>query len=246
MIQMQVDPKSIDKFSELINKKIKAIEFVVSPSSLTEIGKTIFIITAKRFLQDISVAAKADPKRFHHIYEWGAVGQTSKKLFLIKRSHVQYGQLEIEFIFSKSTKPVPIPARLLQPARTRYNRRIFASSRHIFRDKASIMEKNDPVHIITKRTIVFTPDGSQLVFVPKDKVINIMNPGGVKTTHALAEFSEIWYTMKAPAVITRSRLINNIVKEVVSSINTGNNSPSQVSAIIKNTNSKYSGETSVL
>jgi hypothetical protein len=34
-----------------------------------------------------------------------------------------------------------------------------------------VIESNKPIHILTKKTIVFSPDGENLVFVPRNKII---------------------------------------------------------------------------
>jgi hypothetical protein len=249
MIQIVVTDKTFNNVIKIIDSKVKQLEFVASPTALTEISKSIFTITSKRFLEDLAFQATHYPKKFHHLYEWDFVGHNSKKLFLIKRSHIQYGQLEIELVFLQSTTPVPIQARLLQPARTRYSRRSVVSARHIFRDKASIMEDNNPIHIYTKRTIVFVgkeydgnPENDYLVFVPKDKVINIMNPGGNQTTHALQEFSQYWFKIKAPLAISQSNLIKQIGNRVAKVVNKQGSSISQVYNEIKQVNFEYSQE----
>ena len=215
---------------------------IVSPTALTEISKAVFTITAKRFLQDLSMAAKQDPARFHHLYEWGQVGNPTQKLFIMKRTRIQYGQLQIDLIPMKSNKPVPIPTRLREPGPTGRT----VSAKHIFRNKMEIMENNSPIHIYTKKTIVFSPDGQELVFLPKDRMINISHPGGPRTTHALREYTHTWYSMKAPTVITQSRLIRQIANEVAKTVNKQGSNPSQVYNTIKRVNSQYSREVSSL
>lgn len=242
MIQVQVTPKSIDSALKVISSKVKQAEVIISPNSLTEISKAIFMITSKKFLSDLSIAAKSDPQRFHHLYEWGEVGNNKQKLFLMKRGTVQYGNLRIDFIPLKSSKPVPIPARLLNPEPSGK----VVSAQNIFKDKMNIMENNIPVHIYTKRTIAFTPDGNNIVFVPKGKLIEIMNPGGSRTSHSLEEFSNIWYLMKAPTAITNSRLIRQIGNEVAKVLNKQNSNSSQVYETIRRVTSSYSQEISIL
>ena len=109
-----------------------------------------------------------------------------------------------------------------------------------------IMEENKPIHMVTKKTIVFSPDGRNLVFVPAGRVIDIMNPGGAKTTHALRDFSKIWYDTKAPMVISNSRLIQQIGNEVAKTINMQGSSAEMVYKTIKKVTSNYSQDRDVI
>ena len=151
MIQLTVPKSSFEAVSTLINSKIKQMEIVVSPISLTEISKAIFTITTKKFLKDLNIAALTEPKKYHHLYEWGDIGKENRKLFLLKRSSIKYGNLTIDIIPLKSTKPVPINSALVSPGPT--GKKVTAKS--IFRNKMEIMEENKPIHMVTKKTIVF-------------------------------------------------------------------------------------------
>jgi len=242
MIQLMVPKSNFEAVSVLINSKVKQMEIVISPISLTEISKAIFTITTKKFLKDLSIAALTDPKKYHHLYEWGDVGKENRKLFLLKRSSVKYGNLTIDIIPLKSTKPVPINSVLASPGTTGKK----VTTKSIFKNKMEIMEENKPIHMITKKTIVFTPDGKDLVFVPAGKVIDIMNPGGSKTTHALRDFSKIWYDTKAPIVINNSRLIQQIGNEVAKTINRQGSSPEMVYKTIKKVTSNYSQDRDII
>ena len=242
MIQLTVPKSSFEAVSTLINSKIKQMEIVVSPISLTEISKAIFTITTKKFLKDLNIAALTEPKKYHHLYEWGDIGKENRKLFLLKRSSIKYGNLTIDIIPLKSTKPVPINSALVSPGPT--GKKVTAKS--IFRNKMEIMEENKPIHMVTKKTIVFSPDGSNLVFVPARKVIDIMNPGGAKTAHALRDFSKIWYDTKAPMVISNSRLIQQIGNEVAKTINMQGSSAEMVYKTIKKVTSNYSQDRDVI
>jgi hypothetical protein len=242
MIQLTVPKSNFETVSSLIDNKVKQMDIIVSPMSLTEISKAIFTITTKKFLKDLSIASLQDPKKYHHLYEWGEIGKENRKLFLLKRSSIRYGNLTIDIVPLKSTKPVPINSALSVPGATGKK----VTSKSIFKNKMEIMEENNPIHIITKKTIVFSPDGRDLVFVPAGRVIDIMNPGGVKTTHALRDFSKIWYDTKAPIVINNSRLIQQIGNEVAKVINTQGSSKDMVYKTIKMVSSKYSQDRDVV
>jgi len=242
MMQLQVNPAAIKAVEELVNSKIKQAEVIISPEGLTEVAKAVFTITTKRFLKDLSRAAIEDPKRFHHLYEWSAVGNQKQKLFMVRRDTVRSGKLSISFVPLKSTKPVPIDSRLLEPGPTGK----IVSARHIFREKMRVMEEGKPIHFITKRTIAFSPDGNRIVFVPKDNIINIINPGGRETTHALKEFSTRWYASQPQDVVSQSRLIRQIGNEVAKELNRSSSTKSQIKSIIRKVSSNYSKEVTML
>jgi hypothetical protein len=238
MIQLQIDPKVINAAEAVIKSKISEAEEIISPASLSEIGKAIFTITAKRFLQDLAQTAIQNPHQYHHLYEWGRVGNTSQKLFLIKRTNIRYGNLSVTFVPLQSKTPVPINSALLTPGKTGK----VVNSIHIFRDKMRIMEENIKVHYETKRTIVFNEFDEGLVFVPKNHIVNIMDPGGKETTGSLKQYSTYWYSTEASKVVSQSNLIKQIGNEVVKTINSNNSSKTKVRDTIRKVVSSYSKE----
>jgi len=238
MIQLQIDPKAINAAEAVIKSKIGEAEEIISPTSLSEIAKAVFTITAKRFLQDLSKVAMENPHKYHHLYEWNKVGITSQKLFLIKRTNIKYGDLVITFVPMQSTSPVPINSALLVPGKTGK----IVNSVHIFRDKMRIMEENIKVHYETKRTIVFNEFDEGLVFVPKNHIVNIMDPGGKETTGSLKQYSNYWYETEAPRIVSQSNLIKQIGNEVVKTMNSNNSSKTKVRDTIRKVVSSYSKE----
>jgi hypothetical protein len=237
-IQIKIDESSFKNIEKIVTHKVEQLEYVVSSNAKTEIAKAVFTITTKRFLKDLSNAAKNDEKKYHHLYESNKIGSNSKKLFLVKRTKFQHGDLNISFIPLKSTEPVRISKRLLRPGPTGKK----VTARSIFRDKMEVMESNKPVHILTKRTIVFSPDGENLVFVPRNKIINIMSPGGKDTTNALQNFATTWYSTKAEIVVRQSSLFKRIASRVGVVVNRKGSTKSDVLNAIKQVTSKYSNE----
>jgi hypothetical protein len=237
-VQIKIDESSFRNIEKIVTHKVEQLEYMLSPNSKTEISKAIFTITARRFLKDLSHAARNDEKRYHHLYESNKIGSDSKKLFIIKRSKIQYGELIISFVPLKSTEPVRISERLLRPGPTGKK----VTARSIFRNKMEVMESNKPIHILTKKTIVFSPDGENLVFVPKNKIINIMSPGGKDTTNALQNFANTWYSTKAEIVVKQSDLFKRIASRVGVVVNRKGSSKSDVLNAIKQVTSKYSNE----
>jgi hypothetical protein len=241
MIEIIINPEDISNFNVIVQNKVKSAEFMAHYKSMTEVAKAMFTITTKKFLQDLSVAAQNDHKRYHHLYEWEAIGRTSRKLFAMERTRVIGGELIITIVPIKSTKAVPIRSPLNIPGPTGK----VVTAKHIFRDKMQVIENNDPVTIETKRTIVFSPDGQKLIFVPKDKVITIKNPGGTAAKDALLEFSNTWYSTKPEMVMDQSRLIRQMANRVVDLLNTDAANPESVYRTIQEVNKSYSKEITV-
>lgn len=240
MIQITVDPKAIQAATDKIASKVKQLELIVSPISLTEISKAVFTITTKKFLKDLTVEALMDTQRYHHIYEWNSIGKTNKKLFVMKRSKVQYGNLIITIIPLQSTTLVPLKTIVTTAGPTGKS----VTARSIFRDKMDIMENDIPIHYITKRNIVFTPDGTSLVFVHKDTPISILHPGGNKTTHALRDFADSWYATKASVAVSSSQLLSRIGQKVAIVVSQTGSTPAQVYAAITSVAQSYGSEIS--
>lgn len=242
MIRVQVNPAVITSVNKMISEKIDMAEEIIRPRSLTEIAKAAFVITGKQFLRDLSAAAIQDPDRYHHLYEWNAIGNDKQRLFIMRRDGVRSGNLVISLIPKPSTTFVPIDTELLEPGETGK----VVSSQHIFRDKMRVMEENTPIFYETKRTIVFSSNPGTLVFVPKNTIIEIMDPGGGRTQYALKNFSSNWYSMSAQSAMLDSRIFDQIGKEVTKVINRGSSTNSQVFAAVNRVTSRYSKETTTL
>lgn len=236
MIQITIDQRTSQNIEKYVLRKVDQLDAVISPNAKTEIAKAIFSITAKRFLKDLATAARSDPRKYHHLYEWNKIGSDPSRLFIMKASSVKYGNLKIVFVPVKSRIPVPISKTLATPGPTYKS----VSARHIFRDKMEIMESGKPVHIMTKKTIVFSPDNNELVFVPKNHIVNIVNPGGKQTTGALREFSNIWYASKAEIVVKQSMLFKKISKRVAEIMNEKGTTKNNVIEAIKEVSNAYS------
>jgi len=248
MIQISVSPADIKAATLKIENKVKQAEFAVSPMAMTEIAKAAFTITAKKFIQELSLEATQNPKKYHHLYEWNKVGNPSQKLFILKRMTVQYGKLTVRLETTRSSSFVPIREELLQPGPTGKT----VSSRHIFKDKASVMEEGRPVRISSSKIMVFYSDsvmrtgGNGLVFIPSGQIINVRNPGGTQVKGALRDYSELWYATRPAMIIEKSRLFSQIGNAVAKALNMQSSSPSTVIKAIQAVTAEYSQEISVI
>jgi len=252
MTQMliEVDPVSNNKFNALVNAKVKQGEFLASSTVRTEVAKAIFTITARKFLKDLNIAAKENPKKFHHIYEWDSIGKTSEMLFLMKRAGVQAGNLKIVIVPLRSSKIVPIREELSTPGPS--GRKV--DSEHIFKDKMKVMEEGQPVRIEVKsaKALAFVGTGPSaneqgIIFWKKERgPIIVPNPGGDQVKGALTEFLRTWYETKAPLTFEQSGMGKKIVSRVAVVLNSNDPSISSIYNAVKEVNSSYSQELTVI
>jgi len=211
MIQLQIDTKQM--IQELDNK-IAGIKELTSPTVLQEIAKATFTITGNRFVQDLDSYARRNPKKMHHIYEWGGVGKPQSRLFVLERTSILYGDLNITTRFLPSKLPVPISPALLTPGPTGK----VVSRRSIFKDKAAVMEKGAKVSFAAKRILAFA-DGQGLAFIAKGTTININHPGGLQTQNAFATYMLDWYTKNGNVIMDSSGFYERVQAETEAALN---------------------------
>ena len=112
----------------------------------------------------IDALARSKPKSLHHVYEWKKTGNKSARLFKLNKTSqvgLSFG-INYEFLPSKSMVPASTGKR-----------------RHMFINKASVMEKGEPLVIRPKSAdrLVFEIDG-ETVFMPKGASVTVKRPGG--------------------------------------------------------------------
>lgn len=129
----------------------------------------IFDQIDKDFGNYIDALARSKPKSLHHVYEWKKTGNKTARLFRLNRLANDGLSIRFNYEFLPSRSMVPGPG----------NRR-----RHMFANKASIMEKGKPLVIRPKNSerLVFEHDG-ETIFMPKDTPVTVNRPGGSAATN---------------------------------------------------------------
>ena len=112
----------------------------------------------------IDALARSKPKSLHHVYEWKKSGNKTARLFKLNKTEqvgLSFG-VNYEFLPSKSMVPSSNGRR-----------------RHVFANKASIMEKGNPLVIRPKNAerLVFQID-DETIFMPKGASVTVKRPGG--------------------------------------------------------------------
>jgi hypothetical protein len=122
----------------------------------------------KDFGNYLDSQARVNPKSLHHVYEWKKTGVPSARLFNLKVSGTSGLSFKIVSEFKPSKSLVPTN---------------FGKSRHVFTNKASVMEAGNPIVIRPKNAerLVFEMNGL-VVRMPKGAPVTVKRPGGGKAT----------------------------------------------------------------
>ncbi len=139
-----------------------------SKSFEKEFRNVIFTQIQKDFGEYIDAKARVEPSRYHHVYEWKRAGDPSARLFKLTAKDAEGLSFKIasQFLMSKTAVP-----------------NNFSDRRHVFKNKAFVMEEGMPLVIKPKNAerLVFEVRGS-MVFLPKGQSVTIKSAGGGKTT----------------------------------------------------------------
>lgn len=132
---------------------------------------TVFNQIDKDFGLFIDSQARTKPKSLHHVYEWNKTGQATSRLY--KLNKLESSGLSFKINYELKISKTAVPSK---------NRK--QTSRYIFANKASVMEKGMPI-IIRPRSaerLVFEIDG-EVIFMPKGKSVTVKSPGGRASTN---------------------------------------------------------------
>lgn len=151
--------------------------------------KTIFDQIQKDFGLYIDAQARVKPKSLHHVYEWKRVGQPNARLFKLKVISEQGISFRMSYEFLDSKTLVPTSKGV---------------HRHVFKNKAMIMENGIPVVIrprFSERLVFEVPGGT--IFMPKQKSVTVNRPGGKAATNQFRLAYARFFT---------GNLVNNSIK----------------------------------
>lgn len=142
--------------------------------------KVIFQQIEKDFGAYIDSQARSKPKQLHHVYEWKKVGNPSARLFNLKMiDEYQFSfRFTYEYKDSKSFVPNNISKR-----------------RHVFKNKAAIMEAGIPLTIAPRAAerLVFESSLGGITFMPKGASVTVRKPGGVAVKQSFETYYKIFF-----------------------------------------------------
>lgn len=156
----------------------------------SKFSELIFKQIDKDFGEYIDSLARSKPKSLHHVYEWKRAGDKTARLFQLKLGSQDGLSFKISYSFIPSTSFVPSSSKFRR--------------RHVFANKASIMEEGRSLVISPKHSerLVFEADG-QTVFMPIGKSVTVRRPGGTASRN---QFS------LAHGRFFSGQLVNNSIK----------------------------------
>ena len=112
--------------------------------------------------------ARVNPKSLHHVYEWNKAGNKGSRLFSLS-------------VLSTDGLSFKITSKLLPSKSAVPNQ--FGKRKHVFINKASVMEAGMPLTIrprYAERLVFETSTG--VVYMPKGASVTVTRPGGGKAT----------------------------------------------------------------
>jgi hypothetical protein len=135
------------------------------------------------FGQYIDAQAASNPKRLHHVYEWGSVGMPQGRLWKLKRMKSTGGAFKISYGFVQSRRVAPIADVLKTPGPTGK----VVKKTAVFKNKAFVMEMGIPVvnKPKTGRYLAFPANNARGIAF-SNRPVRIAYPGGVATKFAFA------------------------------------------------------------
>jgi len=213
-VKLEIDGAQIG--SEL-SAWMGGIEELTKSSVLTQLVRPVFTITGKRFVIDVDNYSRMNPKKMHHVYEWGKIGQSDGRLFVIERGQILSGNLVINTKFLPSKMPVPINPELLQPGKTGKS----VSKQSIFANKAEVMESGRSVSFSAQKVLAFMGSNG-IVFIKPGTQVNILHPGGIQTNNSFGSYMLEWYTSNANAVMDSSGFYDQMAIDVAAAMESSN------------------------
>lgn len=236
MIKLSIEKNSLKNFTDEMNLKIQSIGVMKTPAYLEQIAKAAFVIVGEKFMLATDRYSVQNPKKMHHVYEWGQIGNPSARLFILQRVSILNGLLVTNprFLFSKVA--VPINPELLIPNKNGK----YVNKRNVFRNKAQVMENGIPISYQAQKSLAFMGrDG--IKFIRPGTLVQIRNPGGVATKNAFSEFMLNWYNRNAQQVMDSSGLYERVVNEASVIIGQNKSSSAQMLRSITDIANSVSG-----
>lgn len=128
----------------------------------------------------IDAKSRTSPRSFHHVYEWGRIGENEARLFKLKKLPADGLSLKLNYELTDSKSFVPSDN---------------SNNKHVFIKKASVMEEGKTVVISPRfsERLVFDVDG-YTVFMPKGQSVTVKKPGGAATKNSFFAAYRYFFT----------------------------------------------------
>lgn len=126
-------------------------------------NSVIFNQIEEDFGNYVDAKARSSKRSLHHVYEWDRTGSKGARLFKLNKKDTEGISFQISYNF--------LPSKSFAKGESK--------RRHVFINKASVMEEGMPLKISPKyaERLVFETNGYK-VFMPKGKSVTVKRPGG--------------------------------------------------------------------
>jgi hypothetical protein len=157
-------------------------------AAMRKYNDKIFKSVSKNFGRYLDARAAVMPKKYHHVYEWGAVGNPGSRLWRLQKRNTGNDRMMIRYDFLTSKRVAPIHPSLQQPGPSGK----FVKKSTVFKNKAFVMENGIPVTIRPKTAkwlaIPSTFDlKSKATITFSRGPVRIQNPGGSGVRFSFAQ-----------------------------------------------------------
>ena len=227
MIKLSLNSNDIKNLNNQLNMKVQAIGEMTNPKYLQEMAKAAFTLVGERFVLAADRYAVQNPKKMHHVYEWGKLGNPRARLFVIERTRILNGNLLITSQFTKSKAKVPLNPELLIPGKNGRS----VTRRSVFADKAKTMESGMPISFQAQRVLAFMGRRG-INFIPAGAIVHIQNPGGIATKNSFSKFMLDWYNKNAQSIMDSSGLYQKMAQEASIILNKDNSNSADMQRVI--------------
>jgi len=165
-------------------------KLTTSKSFQNKFSKTLFDQIQADFGAYIDAQARVKPKSLHHVYEWKRTGDMNARLFKLNKLSQDGLSFRLDYEL--------LPSRSLVPTSK-------GKHRHVFANKASVMEAGMPVVIAPRAAerLVFESNGIT-VFMPKGASVTVRRPGGAGARNQFGLAYSIFFS---------GQLVSNSIKK---------------------------------
>jgi hypothetical protein len=136
-----------------------------SPKIKGAFKKIIFEQLQEDFGAYMDAQARTKPNTYHHVYEWKKAGSQEFRLFELNQLQSEGMSLRFSYSFKPSTSLVPSSN---------------SNRRHVFAQKAAIMEEGRPLTIAPRyaERLIFEVKAGYTVYMAKGESVTVNRPGG--------------------------------------------------------------------
>jgi hypothetical protein len=215
MPTFKVQSNALPKIKNVMAMIDGVAEAPVSRAVVKEMSLLVGDIARTSMYGFIDGAARMNPKKLHHVYEWNKPGNRNYRLYYITdpvvgRAYRGKTFINMNIIFRQSKMPVP-PTGFPKE-----------NKKHVFKFKAQVMEKGKPIQIFPK-------NGEFLVFRSPEyrnrrgrksedsfifaRSVKVMHPGGKEVKNGLRETVVAFKAVDLESKIANNTLVRGMERE---------------------------------